>query len=207
MSGLGIVPETLQLSRLPGYHIGGSVHVVINNQVGFTTLPAQGRSSLHCTDCAKAAGLPIIHAFADSPDSVVAAMQTAARWRHRFRSDIVVDVCGYRRNGHNEQDDPALTLPMTQRLIRQQPSVVSCYAEQLIRDAVVSQGELEGWQDKIQSRLEDGGSSCCSMHAPGVELFSLQCPGLYAQIMASQHLSTALMAQVCADCHASHDIR
>ena len=156
MSGLGIVPETLQLSRLPGYSIGGSVHIVINNQVGFTTLPFEGRSSLHSTDCAKAAGLPVIHAFADCPDSVVAAMQTAARWRHRFRSDIVVDVCGYRRNGHNEQDNPALTLPVTQPLIQQHQSVVSTYAERLMRDQVVSEQELAGWEAKILSRYEDG---------------------------------------------------
>lgn len=71
MAGLGIVPETLQLSKLPGYSIGGSVHVVINNQIGFTTLPKEGRSSMHATDCAKAAGIPVIHAFADCPESVV----------------------------------------------------------------------------------------------------------------------------------------
>lgn len=71
MAGLGIVPETLQLSKLPGYSIGGSVHVVINNQIGFTTLPNEGRSSMHATDCAKAAGIPVIHAFADCPESVV----------------------------------------------------------------------------------------------------------------------------------------
>lgn len=164
MSGLGIVPETLQLSRLAGYSIGGSVHIVINNQIGFTTLPAEGRSSLHSTDCAKAAGLPVIHAFADCPDSVVAAMLTAARWRWRFRSDIVVDVCGYRRNGHNEQDDPDITLPLTQRLIQQQPSVVSTYAERLIRDEVVSAAELDGWEAKIKSRYENGCSPPPSPH-------------------------------------------
>lgn len=156
MSGLGIVPETLQLSRLPGYSIGGSVHIVINNQVGFTTLPHEGRSSLHCTDCAKSAGIPVIHAFADCPDSVAAAMLTAARWRHHFRSDIVVDVCGYRRNGHNEQDKPDITLPRTHRLIQQQQTVVNTYASRLIRDKVVSPEELEGWQVKMQGRLEEG---------------------------------------------------
>lgn len=172
MAGLGIVPETLQLSRLPGYSIGGSVHIVLNNQVGFTTLPSEGRTSIHSTDCAKATGLPVIHAFADCPDSVVSAMRTAARWRHRFRSDIVVDVCGYRRNGHNEQDKPDITLPLTHRLIAQQTSVVSKYAVRLIRDAVVSQEELDGWEAKIQSKCEAGAapawahaSSGCSFRA------------------------------------------
>jgi 2-oxoglutarate dehydrogenase complex dehydrogenase (E1) component-like enzyme len=156
MAGLGIVPEALQLSKLPGYSIGGSVHVVINNQIGFTTMPKEGRSSMHCTDCAKAAGIPILHAYADCPESVVLAMETAALWRSKFHTDIVVDVCGYRRNGHNEQDDPSLTLPITQRAIEQMPSVVDVYRERLVREDVVTQEEIERWEHSLLEEYEEG---------------------------------------------------
>lgn len=96
MAGLGIVTESLQMSTLSGYSTGGSVHCVINNQIGFTTVPENGRSSVHASDCARAVGVPVLHANADDPEAVVRAFQVASDWRARFQRDIVVDVCGYR---------------------------------------------------------------------------------------------------------------
>jgi multifunctional 2-oxoglutarate metabolism enzyme len=96
MSGLGIVTEAMQMSDLEGYCIGGSVHIVINNHVGFTTLPIDGRTSEHCTDTARAIGVPVIHVNADDPEAVVRAMLVAAKWRAHWHRDVIVDVCGYR---------------------------------------------------------------------------------------------------------------
>lgn len=96
MAGLGIVTEAMQMAELEAYWIGGSVHVVINNHVGFTTLPIEGRTSEHCTDTARATGVPVIHANADDPEAVVRAFKVAARWRERWQRDVIVDVCGYR---------------------------------------------------------------------------------------------------------------
>ena len=96
MSGLGIVAESFQLSGLPGYSTGGSIHVVINNQIGFTTIPEDSRSSIHCSDIATTVGAAVIHANADDPEAVVRAFHIAADWRTKFKSDVVINICGYR---------------------------------------------------------------------------------------------------------------
>ena len=149
-SGLGIVAETLQLSDLEGFGTGGAIHIVINNQarhsseappldsclpcgqIGFTTIPASGRSGLHATDVVKMIGAPILHANADDPESVHQACLIAAEWRSVFKQDIVIDIVGYRRHGHNERDNPESFLPLTYESVKKHPRVQSIYAAKLI---------------------------------------------------------------------------
>ncbi|WIA12981.1 hypothetical protein OEZ85_006593, partial [Tetradesmus obliquus] len=145
-AGLGVVMESLQMADLPGFTVGGSVHVIINNQVGFTTMPRHGRSSPHPSDPLKVIGAPILHANADDPEAVVAAMQLAADWRARWHKDIVVDIVGYRRNGHNELDDPRVTLPLSYAIIAQHPTVLETYSAKLMAEGVVTGAELSRWR-------------------------------------------------------------
>jgi 2-oxoglutarate dehydrogenase E1 component len=137
-AGLGVVSETLSLSRLPGFSVGGTVHVIANNAVGFTTDPAAGRSGPHPSDGAKNAGgpIPVLHACADDPDAVVDAAALAADWRAAWGCDIILDVVGYRRHGHNELDDPAPAQPRTASRIAAHPPVVDLYAAALGAEGV-----------------------------------------------------------------------
>jgi len=146
MSGLGIVTESLQLSGLEGYTTGGVIHIVINNQVvlvqtlidinmaqiGFTTLPKHGRSGMHATDVVKMIGAPILHANADHPESVYKACLLATEWRSKFGKDVVIDIVGYRRHGHNEKDNPETFFPLTYEKIRKHPRVETIFSEKLI---------------------------------------------------------------------------
>ncbi|MBD4674293.1 multifunctional oxoglutarate decarboxylase/oxoglutarate dehydrogenase thiamine pyrophosphate-binding subunit/dihydrolipoyllysine-residue succinyltransferase subunit, partial [Xanthomonas citri pv. citri] len=108
-AGQGVVAEVLQLSQLPGYHTGGTIHVVVNNQVGFTTPPTQARSTVYSTDVAKTIQAAIFHVNGDEPESVVHVAQLAFEYRQRFNKDVVIDLVCYRRRGHNEGDDPSMT--------------------------------------------------------------------------------------------------
>jgi len=153
-AGLGVVFESMQMSQVPGYDVGGTVHFVANNQCGFTTPPGSARTSAHPTAAAIATGAAVIHACADDPDAVVAAATLAARWRSRFGADVAVDVVGYRRHGHNELDDPTSSQPLTTKAIMNQRPVLWKFAEQLERDGVVSSGEAGQWLREAQRELE-----------------------------------------------------
>jgi len=142
-AGQGVVAETLQLGNLPGFSTGGSVHVVINNQVGFTTVPGEARSSPHCTDMAKGLGIPVLHANADDPEAVVRACRIAAEWRAEFGRDIIVDICGYRRHGHNEMDDPRATMPLTCAAIDTHPRVLQLYSNVLATRFEAASADLD----------------------------------------------------------------
>ena len=132
-AGQGVVFETLHLSQLRGYRTGGTVHVVINNQVGFTTSPASSRSSHYATDVAKAVQAPIVHVNGDDPEAVVRVARLAFDYRQTFHRDIVIDLVCYRRHGHNEADDPSFTQPEMYRLIDERPSVRRLYTERLAK--------------------------------------------------------------------------
>eukprot|EP00658_Telonema_sp_P-2_P036421 TRINITY_DN26355_c0_g2_i2.p1 TRINITY_DN26355_c0_g2~~TRINITY_DN26355_c0_g2_i2.p1 ORF type:complete len:1143 (-),score=167.53 TRINITY_DN26355_c0_g2_i2:90-3518(-) len=140
--GQGITAETLELSDLPDFRTGGTIHVVVNNQIGFTTNPQVSRSSPFPTDMALVVRAPILHVNGDDVEAVARAMQVAVEWRQTYHTDIVVDIVCYRRRGHNELDNPALTQPATTALIKNHPAVYDRYKESLVEQQVISENEL-----------------------------------------------------------------
>jgi 2-oxoglutarate dehydrogenase E1 component len=142
--GEGIVQETLNLSRLPGYRVGGTLHVVANNQLGFTTLPSEYTSCRYPTDIAKMLGAPIFHVNAEALDELWFVLRLALAYRQRYGKDVVIDLVGYRRRGHNETDEPSFTQPTMYAEIARRPEPWKVYAERLLAESVVSQEELEG---------------------------------------------------------------
>jgi 2-oxoglutarate dehydrogenase E1 component len=142
-AGQGVVAETLQLSQLYGYYTGGTVHIVVNNQVGFTTDAADARSTFYATDVAKAVQAPIFHVNGDDPEAVLRVVRLAFEFRMQFNKDVVIDMVAYRRLGHNEGDDPSLTQPVMYRAIEQHPSVREIYRDRLIVRDELSQEEAE----------------------------------------------------------------
>lgn len=130
--GEGIVQETFNLSELAGYHVGGTVHVVVNNQIGFTTSPGQSRSTTYCTDVAKMLQIPIFHVNGEDPEAVAQVVTMALDFRARFKRDVVIDMFGYRRHGHNETDEPSFTQPVLYKAIAKRPSVRDSYLDSLL---------------------------------------------------------------------------
>ena len=153
--GLGANAETMQLQDLPEYATGGTMHVVVNNQIGFTTVPRRARSSPHPSDVAKGYGAPIFHVNGDDPEAVVRACRLAAEYRAAWGSDVVVNLVCYRRLGHNEQDDPSITLPLRAAAIDAQPRVAETYAERLVRTNVCSRAEIEAWTREIEAGFDE----------------------------------------------------
>ncbi len=153
-AGQGVVFETLHLSQLRGYRTGGTVHVVVNNQVGFTTSPHSSRSSHYATDVAKAVQAPILHVNGDDPEAVVRVARLAFEYRQRFDRDIVIDLVCYRRNGHNEADDPSFTQPRMYALIEERRSVRRLYTERLVRRRDLTAEDAEEALRDFQGRLE-----------------------------------------------------
>jgi 2-oxoglutarate dehydrogenase E1 component len=156
-AGQGVVMETLQLSQARGFYTGGTMHVVINNQVGFTTSdPRDARSTLYCSDVAKMLEAPIYHVNADDPEAVVLVTRMALEYRMRFRKDVVIDLVCYRRHGHNEADEPAATQPMMYRVIRQHPTVRQIYREQLLGAGVLNAAEADHLSEEYRQGLDQG---------------------------------------------------
>ncbi|MBK5292779.1 MAG: multifunctional oxoglutarate decarboxylase/oxoglutarate dehydrogenase thiamine pyrophosphate-binding subunit/dihydrolipoyllysine-residue succinyltransferase subunit [Acidobacteriia bacterium] len=155
-AGQGVVAETLNLSQLDGYHTGGTVHIIINNQIGFTTSPDDSRSSPYCTDVARTVQAPIFHVNGDDPDACIRAVQVAFDYRQQFKKDVVIDMFCYRRHGHNEADDPSYTQPILYRKIKDHPPASKIYAARLIREAVVAAEDVDKLRKRVAQRLEDG---------------------------------------------------
>jgi 2-oxoglutarate dehydrogenase E1 component len=153
-AGQGVVAETLNLSQLRGYRTGGTIHVVVNNQVGFTTAPSSSRSSTYSTDVAKMIQAPVFHVNGDDPEAVVRIGQLAYEFRQRFHKDVVIDMVCYRRRGHNEGDDPSMTQPMMYNLIEAKRSVRKLYTEALIGRGDITEEEAEQLLRDYQERLE-----------------------------------------------------
>ncbi|TWH01879.1 2-oxoglutarate dehydrogenase E1 component [Nocardioides sp. J9] len=153
-AGQGVVAETLNLSQLRGYRTGGTVHVVINNQVGFTTSPGSSRSTLYCTDVARMVQAPIFHVNGDDPEACIRVARLAFEYRQTFNSDVVIDLVCYRRRGHNEGDDPSYTQPLMYDLIEQKRSVRKLYTESLIGRGDITIEEAEQVLRDYQQQLE-----------------------------------------------------
>ena len=153
-SGQGVACEVLQLSQLQSYRTGGTIHIVINNQIGFTTDPSSGRSSIYCTDFARVIGAPVLHVNADDIDAVVRTANIAADYRQRFHADIIVDLVCYRRAGHNEIDEPTFTQPMTYRTIAGHSAVSEIYTDRIIADGLLSREEVETCARDYFGRLD-----------------------------------------------------
>jgi 2-oxoglutarate dehydrogenase E1 component len=153
--GQGLVAETLNLAELAGYTTGGTVHVIINNQVGFTTNPEEGRSCTYASGIAKIVKAPVLHVNADDPEAVIWTAQLAAEYRQRFQKDIVIDLIGYRRHGHNETDEPGFTQPTMYKLIAKHPTVLTQYGERLVAEGTLSAEELKKKQTDFRARLQE----------------------------------------------------
>jgi 2-oxoglutarate decarboxylase len=153
-AGQGVVAETLNLSQLPGYRTGGTVHIVINNQLGFTTAPEAARSSVYPTDVAKMVQAPIFHVNGDDPEACVRAARLAFGFRQAFHKDVVIDMVCYRRHGHNEGDDPSYTQPLMYALIEAKRSVRKLYTESLVRRGDITLEEAEQALDDFSARLQ-----------------------------------------------------
>jgi 2-oxoglutarate dehydrogenase E1 component len=164
-AGQGVVAETFNLHALDGYSTGGTLHVIANNQIGFTTDPVEGRSTRYSSDLAKGFDMPIVHVNADDPEAALSAARLALAYREEFGHDVVIDLVGYRRFGHNEQDEAAFTQPLLAERIEHQPSVRETYAQSLVADGVLDAGEaaqlfermleaLRGVHDELRSSFD-----------------------------------------------------
>ena len=173
MAGQGVVYESFQMSQLRGYRIGGTVHIVINNQIGFTTPPNESRTSVYSTDVAKTIQAPIWHVNGDDPEAVARVAQLAFEFRQIFKKDVVIDLVCYRRRGHNEGDDPSMTQPLMYNLIEAKRSVRRLYTESLVGRGDITQEEFDKAQADFQTRLEQ---SFNDSHTAQSELESAAAP-------------------------------
>ena len=161
-AGQGCVYETLAMSQLIGYRTGGTIHLVVNNQIGFTTVPAHAYSGLYCTDVAKTVLAPIFHVNGDEPEAVIYAARMAAAYRQEFGSDVVLDIVCYRRHGHNENDEPAFTQPTMYRSIRSQRTTRTVYASRLEQEGVLTAAQSAAMWDEFQARLGEAADAAKS---------------------------------------------
>ena len=172
-AGQGVVMETFQMSQTRGFKTGGSVHIIVNNQIGFTThKQIDARSTEYCTEVAKMIQAPIFHVNGDDPEAVIFATQLAADYRMEFRKDVVIDLVCYRRRGHNEAEEPAKTQPVMYQKIRTQDTVCARYGEKMLQEGSVHAETVDSMTEQYRSRLEGGESVALEMvHEPHSELF------------------------------------
>jgi len=153
-AGQGSVAETLNLSQLLGYRTGGTIHIVVNNQIGFTTTPEDARSSAYCTDMAKMIDAPIFHVNGDSPLEVLFVSELAALYRQTFQTDVVIDIVCYRRHGHNEGDEPAFTMPKVYREIRSHDTPAAIFRRQMLKTGQITEPEARAIEEEYKNHLE-----------------------------------------------------
>lgn len=149
----GVVAEALNMARLRGYTTGGAIHIICNNQVGFTTDPGDGRSTRYASDLAKGYDIPVLHVNADDPEACLAAVRLAMAYRNRFNDDFVIDLVGYRRHGHNEGDEPGYTQPTFYSLIEGHPTVRTIWGGQLVKEGILSEEDVQGAEEEVTNRL------------------------------------------------------
>ncbi|RZA26008.1 MAG: 2-oxoglutarate dehydrogenase E1 component [Proteobacteria bacterium] len=153
--GQGLVAETLNLSELDSYQTGGTIHIISNNQVGFTTDPEEGRSSRYASNMAKIIRAPVLHVNADDPEAVIWVAQLAVAYRQKFKCDIVIDLIGYRRHGHNETDEPSFTQPLMYKKIKAHPTVLTLYGERLVKEGLVTADEVAKQVKEFRDHLQE----------------------------------------------------
>ena len=175
-AGEGVVQETLNLSRLPGYSVGGVLHVIVNNQIGFTTLPDEGRSTIYATDVARMLQVPIFHVNGEDPEAVATVVQLAMEFRTTFQSDVFIDMYGYRRLGHNETDEPTFTQPVLYRKIAARPNVRDSYLDHLLELQSVSRDEadkiLAERRENLEQKLQAARTDQCNLPPARCEFWS-----------------------------------
>ncbi|KAJ3311300.1 2-oxoglutarate dehydrogenase E1 component [Boothiomyces sp. JEL0838] len=154
-AGQGIVYETLGMTNLPSYTTGGTIHLIVNNQIGFTTDPRMSRSTPYCSDVAKTLSAPIIHVNGDDTEAVVYSCQLAAQWRAKYKTDVVIDIVCYRKHGHNEIDQPGFTQPLMYQKISQMTPVLEKYSDQLIKEGVITREEIDAMKARVWNILEE----------------------------------------------------
>jgi 2-oxoglutarate dehydrogenase E1 component len=156
-AGQGVIMETLQLSQARGFYTGGTVHIIINNQIGFTTSePHDARSTLYCSDVAKMIEAPILHVNADDPEAVCFVTRFALDYRMKFHKDVVIDLVCYRRHGHNEADEPAATQPLMYQIIRKKPTVRQLYVDKLAAEGILTAAEAAAMMESYRTGLDEG---------------------------------------------------
>jgi len=153
-AGQGVVYESLQFMRLENYTVGGTVHIIINNQIGFTTLPEEGKSTLNCSDIAKTFGIPIFHINTEDPESCIVAATLAMEIKHKFKIDVILDLISYRKYGHNEGDEPSFTHPLQYDIIRNKRSIREVYQDGLISQNVIDKKEAELLEKSFRETLD-----------------------------------------------------
>ncbi|GAB4170396.1 MAG: 2-oxoglutarate dehydrogenase E1 component [Wenzhouxiangellaceae bacterium] len=156
IAGQGVVMELLNMSQIRGFKVGGTFHVVVNNQIGFTTDPTEARSTVYCTEIAKMVQAPIFHVNADDPEAVLFVTRLAADFRREFKKDVMIDLVCYRRLGHNEADEPAATQPRMYQVIRKLDPVFKQYSERLVADGLIDAQAIDEWQRSYRDRLDAG---------------------------------------------------
>jgi 2-oxoglutarate dehydrogenase E1 component len=154
-AGQGVVYESMQMQDLKNYSVGGTIHVIVNNQIGFTTVPSKGRSGMYSSDLAKSINAPIFHVNADSAEDVNYVFRIAAEYRQKYNHDVVIDLIGYRKFGHNELDQPSFTQPMMYKRIAEMTPVARIYEQQLLDNGTVDHATIERMKKKILTSLED----------------------------------------------------
>tara|TARA_B100001250_G_scaffold411278_1_gene439578 strand:- start:7292 stop:10153 length:2862 start_codon:yes stop_codon:yes gene_type:complete len=165
-TGQGIVAETLNLSELDGYGTGGTVHIIINNQLGYTAMPNETRFSPYPTDVAKQIQAPVFHVNGDDPEAVVQAVRVAVEFRQQFKVDVIIDLWCYRRHGHNEADDPTVTQPIMYQQISKLPTVLSLYGENLVRTNHIGRDEIQDIRNEIRKSLDKAQEVARSLQVP-----------------------------------------
>jgi len=163
-AGQGVIYESLQLMKLPGYATGGTIHIIVNNQIGFTTLPEEGRSTRYCTDIAKTFSCPVFHVNAEDPESCIFAAKLAVEFRLKFKKDVFIDLNCYRKYGHNEGDEPAFTQPLQYQIIRSKQPIRAMYLEQLKQEGMVFEDLDKEFHLNLNAALERGKKE--EPHAP-----------------------------------------
>ncbi|HEX8721010.1 MAG TPA: multifunctional oxoglutarate decarboxylase/oxoglutarate dehydrogenase thiamine pyrophosphate-binding subunit/dihydrolipoyllysine-residue succinyltransferase subunit [Pyrinomonadaceae bacterium] len=196
-AGQGIVMETLQLADLHGYRTGGTIHIIINNQIGFTTSPEDSRSSIYSTDVAKMTQLPIFHINGDDPEAAFRVLRMALDFRQEFNKDVVLDVIGFRRLGHNEGDEPSYTQPLMYARVKAHPGVRAVYAQRLVGEGAVTEGEVEQMTREAVERYERSHARAKEIVARKEPMKELPTP--VAEEDGSEVLETGVPAEVVRD--------